>query len=118
MTGQTPTDIRRGAVERLLAQRPDDCADLCLRYLRLLGRPVVRPGPPLEAAVVTRALDVRPSRRALYGDIAMFRRRPDPDAALGIHLGYCVLTAAHGAPTDGSALARIPIPRALLAWSV
>lgn len=113
------TISRREAVERLLlaADRGElaggDCAGLVERYLAELGRPAPdRPPPPLTARKVCAVLG-RPGRRARYGDVALFRQRPDPDAALGIHLGYCVLTVL-----DGGEVARVPTPPRVLAWSV
>ena len=108
MTGE------REAVERLLPLgRCDDCVHLVERYLAELGRPAPeRPPPPLTARKVAAVLG-RPSRRASYGDVVLFRQRPDPDGALGIHLGYCVLTVV-----EDSTMARLPAPPRLLAWSV
>lgn len=113
---------RREAVERLLPlHRCDDCVHLVERYLAELRQPAPeRPPPPLTARKVAAVLG-RPSRRASYGDVVLFKQRPDPDggphpeqdAALGIHLGYCVLTVV----PDGS-MARLPTPARLLAWSV
>ena len=111
----THPGVRRDAVARLLlAGIAGDCVDLVERYLAELGRPAKRPPPPLTARKVAAVLG-RPSRRARYGDVVLFRRRPDPDAVLGINLGYCVLTALEERP---GALARVQVPPRLLAWSV
>ena len=99
---------REAIAELMLKPWKGDCADLCIAYLRLLGRRARKPmfARKLTVRAVKRVLG-SPVRDASFGDILLTRDH------LGINLGYAMLTVNH----ETGEMQREPY-EGCLAWSV
>ena len=105
---------KKRVIAALMAQNgvfKGDCVDLVLDYLSRLGRDIAKPrGVSLCAWEVVKALGRPRRRQEEYGDVVY-----TGGGALGIWLGYGLLTVTHG---DHQVMARVTLhpDEHYLAW--